>query len=144
MWIRAGTGLSHSSPGPHSAWLQPRQHPHRPGAKMKSRACRSAAATLGCQRSTMKTTRGPSSAEPGEEEHKGVRLALAHSMWPELRSSGHGKTFLPRWGMFVRSLPCLRQRQMKGKRVGEPGRAVGLSRWTQSAYCGPRPQNVRP
>lgn len=32
---------------------------------MKSRACRSAAATLGCHRSTMKTTRGPSSAEPG-------------------------------------------------------------------------------
>lgn len=31
---------------------------------MKSRACRSAAATFGCQRSTMKTTRGPSSAEP--------------------------------------------------------------------------------
>lgn len=32
---------------------------------MKSRACRSAAATLGCHKSTMKTTRGPSSAEPG-------------------------------------------------------------------------------
>lgn len=34
------------------------------GAKTKSRAWRSAPATLGCQRSTMKTTRGPSSGEP--------------------------------------------------------------------------------
>lgn len=49
----------------HSRRLQHDQCSHRPGAKMKSRACRSAAATLGCHRSTMKTTRGPSSAEPG-------------------------------------------------------------------------------
>lgn len=45
--------------------LQHGKRSHRPGAKMKSRAWRSAAATLGCHKSTMKTTRGPSSAEPG-------------------------------------------------------------------------------
>lgn len=43
---------------------------HRPGAKMKSRACRSAAATCGCHRSTMNTTRGPSSAAPGGREER--------------------------------------------------------------------------
>lgn len=52
---------------------------HRPGAKMKSRACRSAAATLGCHRSTMKTTRGPSSAEPGREKGEVDMASGRHS-----------------------------------------------------------------
>lgn len=38
---------------------------HSSGLKMKSSACRSAAATLGCQRSTLKMARGPSSGGPG-------------------------------------------------------------------------------
>lgn len=45
---------------------------HRPGAKIKSRAWRSAAATLGCQRSTMNTARGPSSAGPGGAKRREV------------------------------------------------------------------------
>lgn len=49
---------------------------------MKSRACRSAAATFGCHKSTMKTTRGPSSAEPGV----GVREERFSSSSPRART----------------------------------------------------------
>jgi hypothetical protein len=53
---------------------------------MKSRACRSAAATLGCHKSTMKTTRGPSSAAPVEGEARGqVAQALAVPSHPVRR-----------------------------------------------------------
>lgn len=51
---------------------------------MKSRACRSAAATCGCHRSTMKTTRGPSSAEPGEG--RGGRRERRGSKHPQART----------------------------------------------------------
>lgn len=57
--------------------LTARRWPQRPGAKMKSSAWRSAAATLGCQRSTMKTTRGPSSGGPGWDEVQGEALLCA-------------------------------------------------------------------
>lgn len=63
---------------------------------MKSRAWRSAAATLGCHRSTMKTTRGPSSGAPAgmetlgegtEEPPQHWELRAASSTWriPEAR-----------------------------------------------------------
>lgn len=51
---------------------------HRPGAKIKSRAWRSAAATLGCQRSTMNTARSPSSGEPGGAKRRVVGPGDGH------------------------------------------------------------------
>lgn len=52
------------------------------GAKTKSRAWRSAPATLGCQRSTMKTTRGPSSGEPrahGDEDSRAADIKYLYA-----------------------------------------------------------------
>lgn len=55
------------------------------GAKTKSRAWRSAPATLGCQRSTMKTTRGPSSGEPeaygdGDKRRTDINYLFARAL----------------------------------------------------------------
>lgn len=46
----------------------------RSGLNMKSKACLSAAATFGCQRSTLKMTRGPASECPLEKKKKQVQI----------------------------------------------------------------------
>lgn len=84
--------------------LQHGKRSHRPGAKMKSRAWRSAAATLGCHKSTMKTTRGPSSAEPSwnavcrkESSKRRQRPSAQHWGSPPTTSSQPPGVLRPKW-----------------------------------------------
>lgn len=93
-WVTVPVLNMHRREGsPPSADTEPAPS-HRPGAKIKSRAWRSAAATLGCQRSTMNTARGPSSGGPGGAKREEVGPECPQSwepgteMIPRLHSPG--------------------------------------------------------